>query len=97
MIEADAGYTPDGEGLYFISARHDPANEDFDIWYVRRGAGGRWGDPERLPPPVNSPAAELLPRADSKGPLLRIEPPRRAWRERHLCRRAARGRELGGA
>ena len=28
-------------------------------------AGGDWGEPQRLPEPVNSPAAELLPRADS--------------------------------
>lgn len=69
VIEADPGYTPDGKGLYFVSARHDPANEDFDIWYVARGSDGRWGEPERLPPPVNSPGAELLPRADRSGRL----------------------------
>ncbi|HEY0597343.1 hypothetical protein, partial [Sphingopyxis sp.] len=32
VIEADPGFTPDANGLYFISARHDPANEDFDIY-----------------------------------------------------------------
>lgn len=69
VIEADAGYTPDGRGLYFISARHDPANEDFDIWHVSRSADGSWGEPERLPAPVNSPQAELLPRADRNGRL----------------------------
>ncbi|MDT8757751.1 hypothetical protein MZO42_03495 [Sphingomonas psychrotolerans] len=68
-IEADPGYTPDGKGLYFVSARHDPANEDFDIWYVARKSGGRWGNPERLPAPVNSPHAELLPRTDLSGRL----------------------------
>jgi len=69
VIEADPGYTPDGRGLYFVSARHDPANEDFDIWHVARGADGRWGEPERLPPPVNSPHSELLPRVDGAGTL----------------------------
>ncbi|QNQ11087.1 TolB family protein [Sphingomonas alpina] len=69
VIEADPGYTPDGKGLYFLSARHDPANEDFDIWYVERHADGNWGQPRRLPSPVNSPHAELLPRADLAGRL----------------------------
>ena len=68
-IEADPGYTPDGKGLYFVSARHDPANEDFDIWYVARTPQGLWGEPERLPAPVNSPQAELLPRTDLSGRL----------------------------
>lgn len=67
VIEADPGYTPDGKGLYFVSARHDPANADFDIWYVERRRDGGWGEPERLPSPVNSPEAELLPRADRDG------------------------------
>lgn len=69
VIEADPGFTPDGRGLYYISARHDPSNEDFDIYYVPRGEGGLWGKPERLPEPVNSPQAELLPRADRAGRL----------------------------
>lgn len=69
VIEADPGFTPDGKGLFFISARHDPANEDFDIYHVARDSDGRWGEPERLPAPVNSPAAELLPRADNGGRL----------------------------
>jgi len=69
VIEADPGFTPDGKGLYFVSARHDPANEDFDIYHVARGEDGRWGEAERLPEPVNSPQAELLPRADMAGHL----------------------------
>lgn len=68
-IEADPGFTPDGKGLYYISARHDPANEDFDIYHVGHGADGRWGEPERLPEPVNSSNAELLPRSDMTGRL----------------------------
>lgn len=69
VIEADPGFTPDGLGLYFVSARHDPANADFDIYRVARRAEGAWGSPERLPEPVNSPEAELLPRADGAGRL----------------------------
>lgn len=69
VIEADPFVTPDGERLYYISSRQAPAKEDFDIWYVERIAGGSWGEPRRLPEPVNSPAAELLPRTDAAGRL----------------------------
>ncbi|WP_343521150.1 hypothetical protein [Sphingomonas sp.] len=68
-FDADAGYTPDGKGVYFVSTRHDPKGEDFDIWYVARRAGGGWGEPVRLPAPVNSPQSELLPRVDAAGNL----------------------------
>ncbi len=68
-IEADPFITPDGKRLYYISSRHAPAKEDFDIWYVERTAGDGWGAPQRLPEPVNSTAAELLPRTDTDGRL----------------------------
>jgi len=68
-IEADPFITPDGQRLYYISSRHAPAKEDFDIWYVERTIDGGWGEPQRLPAPVNSPAAELLPRTDVDGRL----------------------------
>lgn len=70
VIEADPFVTPDGKRLYYISSRHAPETEDFDIWYVERAASGGWGAPRRLPEPVNSPAAELLPRTDAAGRLL---------------------------
>jgi Tol biopolymer transport system component len=70
VIEADPFITPDGKRLYYISSRHAPAKEDFDIWYVDRTAAGDWGEPRRLPEPVNSPAAELLPRTDPAGRLI---------------------------
>lgn len=69
VIEADPFITPDGRRLYYISSRHAPAKEDFDIWYVERTIDGGWGEPQRLPAPVNSPAAELLPRTDADGRL----------------------------
>ena len=69
VIEADPFVTPDGKRLYFISSRHAPETEDFDIWYVERTTDGGWGEPHRLPEPVNSPAAELLPRTDADGRL----------------------------
>ncbi|GAO77164.1 MULTISPECIES: TolB family protein [unclassified Sphingopyxis] len=69
VIEADPFVTPDGKRLYYISSRHAPAKEDFDIWYVEHTTEGGWGEPQRLPEPVNSPEAELLPRADAAGRL----------------------------
>ncbi|MBX3712437.1 MAG: PD40 domain-containing protein [Lysobacter sp.] len=68
VMEADPAFTPDGAGAYFISTRHDPKHEDFDIYFVARDGDG-WGTPERLPRPVNSDASELLPRVDGAGRL----------------------------
>lgn len=70
VIEADPFVTPDGKRLYYISSRHAPETGDFDIWYVERTATSGWGEPHRLPEPVNSPAAELLPRIDAEGRLI---------------------------
>ncbi len=69
VIEADPFVTFDGKRLYYISSRQDPKHEDFDIWFVDRTASGRWGEPQRLPEPVNSPTSELLPRQDLQGRL----------------------------
>lgn len=68
-IEADPFVTRDGRRLYFVSARHDPKNEDFDIYVVDRRPDGSWASPLRLPPPVNSKASELFPRLDGQGRL----------------------------
>lgn len=68
-IEADPFITIDGRRAYFVSARHDPANEDFDIYRAERQSDGSWSAPQRLPAPVNSPASELLPRVDAAGRL----------------------------
>jgi Tol biopolymer transport system component len=68
-LEADPFVTPDGVSVYFVSSRHDPEHEDLDIWRVRRDAGDRWSEPERLPAPVNSPHSELLPRVARSGAL----------------------------
>jgi hypothetical protein len=69
VIEADPFIAPDGRRAYFVSTRHDPRNEDFDVYFVTRRADGSWGKPIRLPPPVNSTASELLPRLDGEGHL----------------------------
>lgn len=67
--EADPAFDADGTRLYYASARgNDDGN--FDVWRVERDADGRWGEPQRLPEPVNSPASELLPRPQPDGSLL---------------------------
>jgi Tol biopolymer transport system component len=73
VLEADPFVSADGRRLYFVSTRHlasqvDP--EDLDIFVVERLPSGAWGDARRLPAPVNSPSAELLPREDAQGRLL---------------------------
>ena len=69
-VEADPWFTPDGKALYFISTRstdgvHEPKN--LDIWRVDRDASDKWGTPQRLPSPVNSPGAEWFPRLAPDG------------------------------
>jgi hypothetical protein len=68
-LEADPFFTPDGHWLYFISTRATGSNSgrDLDIWRIRRDETGKWGTPERLPEPVNSPGAEWFPRPASDG------------------------------
>lgn len=68
-LEADPFVTFDGKRLYYVSARHDPDNDDLGIWHVDREPDGRWGRPQRLPEPVNSSGAELLPRQTPDGRL----------------------------
>ncbi len=70
VVEADPFVSYDGRRLYYISTRQDPKHEDFDIWMVERSTNGGWGEPKRLPEPVNSPTSELLPREDGQGRLI---------------------------
>jgi hypothetical protein len=60
VLEADPFVTADGRRVYFVSARD--RGDDLDIWYAERDAKGGWLPPRRLPEPVSSPGAELLPR-----------------------------------
>lgn len=65
--DADPFLASDGRQFFFISTRHryaEVGNDDFDIYVMRRNPDGAWGEPERLPEPVNSPGSELLPRID---------------------------------
>ncbi|GAB3513917.1 TolB family protein [Pseudoxanthomonas daejeonensis] len=67
-LETDPAYSPDGAWLYYASDRTHPG--DLDIWRVPRLGDGSWGEPERLPAPVNSAQAELLPRPLADGRVL---------------------------
>lgn len=68
-LEADPWFAPGGRRLYFISSRSTDGvkKADLDIWMVDRGADGRWGEPKRLPEPVNSSAQEWFPRMAKDG------------------------------
>lgn len=69
-LEGDPFVTADGKTLYFVSSRQDPKHEDLDIWsVVRKDPDSAWSQPQRLPEPVNSPHAELLPRLAADGRL----------------------------
>ena len=67
VLEADPFVTADGKRLYYVSSRHDASHQDLDIWFVERRPDGGWGEPQRLPEPVNSRSSELLPRVDREG------------------------------
>lgn len=68
-VEADPFLTPGGRQLYFISNRSTDGarHRDLDIWRVERDADDRWGEPRRLPAPVNSRAQEWFPRPAADG------------------------------
>ena len=72
VVESDPFITYDGKRFFFISTRDssaDPAKRNFDIFTVDRLRDGSWGEPRRLPEPVNSSGSEFLPRMDRNGDL----------------------------
>ncbi len=70
FIDADPFLTRDGKRLYFASKRTEDGKpkSDFDIWYVDRTKGG-WGEPVRLPEPVNSDEHDVSPWVVDDGTL----------------------------
>ena len=68
--DADPYITPDGKRLYFISDRPIVGEDkkDMDIWVMERGSSG-WGEPRRLPAPINSAADEWYPHIAASGAL----------------------------
>ncbi|MCE9669737.1 Xaa-Pro aminopeptidase [Myxococcus stipitatus] len=71
--DSDPFVTPDGNTVYFSSARpvsgEGPQRSDTDLWVVRRDAGGDWGTPEHLGPNINSDRQELYVSATRDGTL----------------------------
>jgi Tol biopolymer transport system component len=66
----DPFITPDGSRIFWMSKRSangEPKN-DFDLWMADR-VGGGWGEPMRLPEPVNSVAGEFFPSVARNGTL----------------------------
>ncbi len=61
------GISPDGQRLYFSSQRDEIGN--FDIYFCDRTASGSWGEPVRMPPPVNSRLTEYCPFVAADGSL----------------------------
>ena len=69
--DADPAFSADGTRLYFISRRPvsgDEPRADWDLFEVARGESG-WGEPRRLPPPLNSEAHEVYPGLAADGTL----------------------------
>jgi hypothetical protein len=73
--DSDPTLSPDGLRMYFVSDRPVCVNSggcvdrnNFDI-YVSTMAEGRWGQPERLAEPVNSPSNEYFASVAANGNL----------------------------
>lgn len=70
--DIDPAFSPDGRRVWFNSARpapgRDASRSDFDIWYVDRTPTG-WGEPQRLPEPVNNPGSQYFATAATNGTI----------------------------
>ncbi len=65
--DSDPFLTSDGNHLYFISDRGDRHQTgSSDIWVLHKKSDNSWGQPERLPSPINSTANEYSPRLDGE-------------------------------
>jgi Tol biopolymer transport system component len=58
----DPVISPDGSRLYFISDRphHGQPASEYSAWALDRTADGSWGEPWRLPEPINPAAGDAL-------------------------------------
>lgn len=63
--------TSDGNKLYFSSNRPVEGNEpkDFNIWYVEKTNGAKWGEAKVLGPAINTEADEFYPSLTENGDL----------------------------
>jgi Tol biopolymer transport system component len=71
--DIDPVVSPDGKQVFFNSTRPGPGRDsaatDFDIWVVDRLDDARWGEPRRLPAPVNGPRGEYFASVTRDGTL----------------------------
>ncbi|MEO5930601.1 MAG: hypothetical protein ABIR47_11765, partial [Candidatus Kapaibacterium sp.] len=60
--DAQPSISADGNTIYFISNRGGmTGGEDPDIYFSTKGSDGTWADPQRMPPPITTPAREDAP------------------------------------
>jgi len=64
-IDGDPTISPDGQTLVFMSTRGGASH----LWVVRRTSGGGWSEPDALPAPIASDAAEGTPSFGPDGSL----------------------------
>ncbi|KPK85047.1 MAG: hypothetical protein AMS27_08405 [Bacteroides sp. SM23_62_1] len=70
QLNFEPALSPDGQRLYFLSARpngDEPAGNQ-DIWYAEKN-GNSWSEPVNLGPPVNTEHAEYFPSLTTDGTL----------------------------
>ena len=59
-VDSDPTISPDGNAMLWTSDRpvDGRTKHDYDISMVQRTASGAWGEPQHLPPPINSDSNE---------------------------------------
>jgi len=70
--DSDPTLSPDGTKMFWSSDRPVQAGtvkHDYDIWMVERTSGGAWGEPTRLPAPINSDANEYAASMTADGAI----------------------------
>lgn len=69
-MDIEPAFSPAGDRLLFASRRPKPDRDgtDWDIWQVGFSEG-RWGEPQNLGPPVNTPGNEFYPSVAASGNL----------------------------
>ena len=69
--DSDPTLSPDGKKMFWTSDRpvKGKVKHDYDVWMVERTASGAWGEPQRLPEPINSDASEYAASMTRDGTL----------------------------
>lgn len=69
--DSDPTLSPDGKKMFWTSDRpvNGKVKHDYDVWMVERTPSGTWGEPQRLPEPINSDASEYAASMTRDGTL----------------------------